>query len=214
MLRTCLVIALGCSSLAAADGPLMNAALQGKDLWGTISTSQGDITVHFLSKEAPHTVANFVGLAAGEKEFTDPKTASKVRRRFYDGLTFHRAMAEFMIQGGDPLGTGIGGPGFTFEDEFHAGRDFSKEGLLAMANHGAGTNGSQFFITVVPTPHLNGKHAIFGEVVSGFDVALAISQVPVDAKSRPLTPVIIQAVTISQKPPLAHRSAKERQSAP
>jgi len=199
MLRTCLLFALGLSSLAQADGPLMSAALKGQDLWGTISTSKGEIKVHFFSKEAPQTVANFVGLAAGEKEFTDPKTSQPAHRRFYDGLVFHRVIPDFMVQGGDPLGTGRGGPGYSFADEFQSGRGFDKVGLLAMANHGPGTNGSQFFITTSTPEHLNGLHTIFGEVISGYDVVVAIAAVPAQ-KSRPVTDVVIKSISISTKP--------------
>jgi peptidyl-prolyl cis-trans isomerase A (cyclophilin A) len=199
MLRTCLLLARGSSSLANADGPLMSAALKGQDLWGTISTSKGEIKVHFFSKEAPQTVANFVGLAAGEKAFTDPETNQQTHRKFYDGLIFHRVIPDFMVQGGDPLATGEGGPGYTFEDEFQSGRRFDKVGLLAMANLGPKTNGSQFFITTSTPEHLNGHHTIFGEVISGYEVVVAIAAVP-SRQSRPVTDVVIKSIKISQKP--------------
>ena len=130
----------------------------------TLHTNHGDIVINLLGDHAPKTVANFVGLASGTKEYRDPETGQKTTGRFYDGLTFHRVIDGFMIQGGDPEGTGRGGPGYTFADEFHPDLVFNKPYLLAMANAGPGTNGSQFFITVGPTPHLNRRHTIFGEV--------------------------------------------------
>ena len=174
----------------------MTAALKGKDLYATIATSQGDIVIHFFSKDAPKTVANFVGLAAGEKEFTDSTTNKQIKRAYYDGLVFHRVISDFMIQGGDPTGTGSGGPGYKFEDEFKSGRGFEKVGLLAMANAGPATNGSQFFITTSTPTYLNGKHTIFGEVISGYDVAVAISM----GKGEK---AVMKKVTISDKAPAA-----------
>jgi peptidyl-prolyl cis-trans isomerase A (cyclophilin A) len=150
---------------------------QGKgDLYAIFQTSQGNITVRLLEKDAPNTVANFVGLATGAKEWTDPRTGKKSKAKLYDGTKFHRVIPNFMIQGGDPLGTGTGDPGYRFEDEFQSGRKFDKPGLLAMANAGPNTNGSQFFITEVPTPHLNNKHTIFGEVVKGFELVPKIAR--------------------------------------
>src|SRR5882724_11981698 len=135
--------------------------------YAVFETSQGNIVVRLLENEAPKTVANFVGLAEGTKEFTNEKTGQKVKKPFYDGLIFHRVIPNFMIQGGCPLGTGTGGPGYQFKDEIVAGIGFDKKGLLAMANAGPGTNGSQFFITTAATPWLNGHHTIFGEVTEG-----------------------------------------------
>lgn len=203
MKRLSLLAIMVCSSWvgAGSNGPLTGAALEKQDLWATLSTTKGDIVVHLLSKEAPKTVANFVGLAMGEKEFTDPKTQKPTKRHFYDGLIFHRVIPEFMVQGGDPEGTGSGSPGYTFEDEFQSGRGFDKVGLMAMANRGPATNGSQFFLTTSTPKHLNGKHTIFGEIVAGYDVLLAISAVPCDARDRPLTNVVINKVTVSPKPP-------------
>jgi peptidyl-prolyl cis-trans isomerase A (cyclophilin A) len=155
---------------------MIDEARAGNDLYATFKTSMGDIVVKLLSKDAPKTVENFVGLATGEKEWTDPRTGKKTNARLYDGTLFHRVIADFMIQGGDPLGQGIGGPGYKFEDEFKSGRRFEKPGLLAMANAGPNTNGSQFFITEVPTPHLNNRHTIFGEVVKGFDLVPKIAR--------------------------------------
>src|ERR1700745_3061905 len=131
------------------------------------TTSEGAFTVQLFEAETPNTVANFVGLAEGTKEWTDPRTGKKVTRPFYNGLVFHRVIAGFMIQGGDPLGTGTGGPGYKFGDEFHPKLRHSKAGLLSMANAGPGTNGSQFFITLAPTTWLDNKHTVFGEVVEG-----------------------------------------------
>src|SRR6202042_3264872 len=138
--------------------------------YAILKTSEGTIVCRLFEKEAPKTVANFVELAEGKREWTHPTTRTKSSDKLYDGTVFHRVIPDFMIQGGDPLGTGTGGPGYQFEDEFDSGRRFDKPGLLAMANAGPGTNGSQFFITEVPTPHLNNRHTIFGEVVTGMDV--------------------------------------------
>jgi peptidyl-prolyl cis-trans isomerase A (cyclophilin A) len=150
---------------------------QGKgELYAIFQTSQGNITVRLLEKDAPETVANFVGLATGSKEWTDPRTRAKSHAKLYDGTVFHRVIPNFMIQGGDPLGTGTGDPGYRFKDEFGSGRSFDKPGLLAMANAGPNTNGSQFFITEVPTPHLNNRHTIFGEVVKGFELVPKIGR--------------------------------------
>jgi peptidyl-prolyl cis-trans isomerase A (cyclophilin A) len=146
------------------------------DLYAIFHTSRGNITVKLFEKDAPKTVANFVGLAEGKQEWTDPRSGQKSKARLYDGTSFHRVIPQFMIQGGDPLGTGTGGPGYRFEDEFQSGRKFDKPGLLAMANAGPGTNGSQFFITEVATPHLNNRHTIFGEVVKGFDLVPQIAR--------------------------------------
>src|ERR1700737_767615 len=162
------------------------------------TTSEGSFTVRLFDEDAPKTVANFVELAEGTMEWTDPKTGQKVKRPFYDGLIFHRVIGGFMIQGGDPLGTGTGGPGYKFGDEFHPDLAFSKPYLLAMANAGPGTNGSQFFITTVPTPWLTGKHTIFGEVIGGADVVEKISRVQTVPGDRPVTDVVLQSVTIQR----------------
>lgn len=148
----------------------------GKNLWATFCTSKGEIVVKLLVKESPKTVENFVGLATGEKEWLDPRTQQKTQAPLYDGTVFHRVIPDFMVQGGDPLGRGTGGPGYQFEDEFHGGLTFNRPGLLAMANAGPNTNGSQFFITEVPTTWLNNKHTIFGEVVKGFELVPDIAR--------------------------------------
>ncbi|KTC66286.1 peptidyl-prolyl isomerase (plasmid) [Legionella adelaidensis] len=160
-----------------------------------IKTSEGDITCELFDQAAPNTVANFVGLAMGTKEFTDPKTGKMVKRPFYNGLTFHRVIPGFMIQGGDPLGNGTGGPGYMFNNE-NTDASFAKPGVLAMANAGPNTNGSQFFITVAPQPSLQGSYNVFGQVIAGQDVADKISKVPTDAEDKPITPVIIESITI------------------
>ena len=166
--------------------------------YAVFETSQGNIVVKLLEKEAPNTVANFVGLVEGTKEFTNEKTGKKEKRPFYDGLIFHRVIPQFMIQGGCPHGSGIGGPGYKFGDEFHPSLKHSKPGKLSMANAGPNTNGSQFFITVAETPWLDNRHTIFGEVVEGQDVANKISNVPRDSNDRPRTPVIMQKVRIER----------------
>lgn len=166
--------------------------------YAVFETSQGNIVIRLLEKEAPKTVENFLGLAEGTKEYTDAKTGKKSKGNFYDGLTFHRVIPQFMIQGGCPLGTGTGDPGYRFADEFHPSLKHAKAGKLSMANSGPGTNGSQFFITVAPTPWLDNKHTIFGEVVEGQDIADKISNVPRDNGDRPRTPVILQKVKIER----------------
>ena len=147
-----------------------------EELYATFTTSAGEIVVKLLPEKAPKTVENFVALAEGTKEWTDPTTRQQVKRPLYDGTIFHRVIPDFMIQGGDPLGTGYGGPGFKFADEIGPENKFDRPGLLAMANAGPNTNGSQFFITEVPTPHLNRGHTIFGEVVKGFELVPKIAR--------------------------------------
>ncbi len=169
-----------------------------KGLYATIETSMGNVTVKLFEKETPKTVANFTGLVEGKKEWTDTKTGKKVKKKFYDGLAFHRVIPKFMVQGGCPLGNGTGGPGYAFEDEIVPSLVFDKPGYLAMANAGPGTNGSQFFITTVPTPWLNGHHTIFGEVIEGQNVVEKISNVKRGAQDKPETPVLIKKVTIKR----------------
>jgi peptidyl-prolyl cis-trans isomerase A (cyclophilin A) len=164
----------------------------------TFVTSLGQFTVRLMPEHAPTTVANFTGLATGEKEWTDPRTGQRSNARLYDGTMFHRVIPDFMIQGGDPLGRGTGGPGYEFEDETpDSGPSFDRPGLLAMANAGPNSNGSQFFVTVVPTPWLTGKHTIFGEVTEGMDVVNAISTTPTDGQDRPREQVVLQRVDIA-----------------
>ena len=162
------------------------------------TTSEGNFTIRLFDQEVPNTVANFVGLAEGTKEWTDPKTGQKVKRPFYDGLIFHRVIKDFMIQGGDPLGSGMGGPGYKFADEFNPKLKHSKPGILSMANAGPNTNGSQFFITLVPTTWLDNKHSVFGEVVSGLDVVEKIGKTATGANDRPVKPITVQSVKIER----------------
>ena len=166
--------------------------------YAIFETSQGNMVVKLHEKEAPRTVENFVGLAEGTKEFINEKTRQKEKRPFYDGLIFHRVIPNFLIQGGCPPGSGLGGPGYKFADEFHPSLKHSKAGKLSMANSGPGTNGSQFFITVAATPWLDNRHTIFGEVVEGQDVADQISKVTRDSNDRPRTPVTIQKLRIER----------------
>jgi len=166
--------------------------------YAIFETSQGNIVIKLLEKEAPKTVENFVGLAEGTREFTNEKTGKKEKRPFYDGLVFHRVIPDFMIQGGCPQGSGMGGPGYKFADEFHPSLKHSKPGKLSMANSGPNTNGSQFFITVAATPWLDNKHTIFGEVVEGQDVANKISTLPRDRNDRPNTAVTLNHVKIER----------------
>ncbi len=163
------------------------------------TTSEGNFKVRLFDQEVPNTVANFVGLAEGTKEFTDPKTGQKTKRPFYDGLVFHRVIDGFMLQGGCPLGTGTGGPGYKFGDEFDAKLRHSKPGMLSMANSGPNTNGSQFFVTLAATPWLDNKHSVFGEVVEGMDVVSKIGGTPTSKPGdRPLKPVTIQRVSVER----------------
>jgi peptidyl-prolyl cis-trans isomerase A (cyclophilin A) len=171
-----------------------------EDLYATLTTSKGPIRVQLFANHAPKTVANFVELAEGSREWTDPRSGSRSTDRLYDGTVFHRVISNFMIQGGDPLGTGTGGPGYRFADEFHPELAFTRPYLLAMANAGPGTNGSQFFITVAPTQWLTGKHTIFGEVADADSrqVVDAIATTQTGANDRPTTDVTIDSVTIER----------------
>jgi peptidyl-prolyl cis-trans isomerase A (cyclophilin A) len=175
-------------------GGLMSAEAANRT--AVIETNKGNITVELFDDKAPITAANFADLATGKKEYTDPKTGQKKKSNYFDGLIFHRVIPQFMIQGGDPLGTGTGGPGYQFNNEIVPGLGFDKPGRLAMANAGPNTNGSQFFITVAAYPSLTGSYSIFGQVTGGQDVADAISNVPRNASDRPDTPVVIKHVTI------------------
>ncbi|HEY7010944.1 MAG TPA: peptidylprolyl isomerase [Jatrophihabitantaceae bacterium] len=164
----------------------------------TLHTSSGDIRVQLYGNQAPKTVANFVELASGAREWTHPGTGAKSTDPLYNGTVFHRVIAGFMIQGGDPLGEGYGGPGYKFADEFHPDMSFDRPYLLAMANSGPNTNGSQFFITVGPTPHLNRRHTIFGEVADADSRAVVdtIATTATGRNDRPTTPVTIESVTV------------------
>ncbi|HEX4773553.1 MAG TPA: peptidylprolyl isomerase [Bryobacteraceae bacterium] len=177
-------------------------------LYAIIYTTEGNIVCRLFEKEAPKAVANFTGLATGTRAWTDPATGKLVHRPLYSGTIFHRVIPDFMIQGGDPLADGTGSPGYTFQDEFAGDHQFDRPGILAMANSGPNTNGSQFFITVAPTPWLNHKHTIFGEVVSGQDVADAISKVPRNEENdKPNTPVRIVRILIRRVPAAAAKPA-------
>ena len=171
------------------------------ETYATLKTNKGDIVIHLFANHAPKTVENFVGLAEGTKEYTVPQTGRTSPDRFYDGLGFHRIIKDFMLQGGDPLGDGRGGPGYTFKDEFHPELQFDRKYLLAMANAGPGTNGSQFFITTAPTPHLNNRHTIFGEVEDQQSRAVvdAINTTRTDSRDRPVEPVVIESVEIDRR---------------
>ena len=167
--------------------------------YAVFTTSEGTFKIKLFDQEVPNTVANFVGLAEGTKEYTDPKTGQKTKRPFYDGMVFHRVIEGFMLQGGCPLGTGTGGPGYKFGDEFHAKLRHTKPGILSMANAGPNTNGSQFFVTLAATPWLDNKHSVFGEVVEGMDVVNKIGSVATSKPGdRPLKPVTINSVKIEQ----------------
>ena len=168
-------------------------------MFALFETTQGNFKVKLFEDRVPNTVANFVGLAEGTKEFIDAKTGDKAKRPFYDGLIFHRVIRDFMIQGGCPTGTGTGGPGYKFADEIIAGQNkHEKAGMLSMANAGPNTNGSQFFITTVPTPWLDKGHTIFGEVVEGYDVVDKIEKTKTAPGDRPLEPIVIKKLTIQR----------------
>lgn len=169
-------------------------------LFATLKTNQGDIRLELFPHHAPKTVANFAELAEGKREWVNPETGEKTTAPLYDGTIFHRVISGFMIQGGDPLGTGTGGPGYRFADEFHPELQFDRPYLLAMANAGPGTNGSQFFITVGPTPHLNRRHTIFGEVADGpsRQVVDGIANTATGAMDRPTQDVVIESVQLER----------------
>ena len=167
--------------------------------YAVFNTTEGKITVRLFESDAPVTVKNFIDLAEGKREWTHPTTRAKSSNKLFDGTIFHRVIPDFMIQGGDPAGTGMGGPGYRFEDETKgSAHKFDKPGKLAMANSGPNTNGCQFFITVAPTPWLTGNHTIFGEVVEGQEIADKISKVARGPQDKPKTPVVLESVTIER----------------
>jgi peptidyl-prolyl cis-trans isomerase A (cyclophilin A) len=171
-----------------------------RELFATLHTNHGPVRVQLFPDHAPKTVQNFVGLADGSGEWSDPKSGQKGDGPLYNGTVFHRVISGFMIQGGDPLGTGTGGPGYRFKDEIHPELAFTKPYLLAMANAGPGTNGSQFFITVANTTHLTGKHTIFGEVAdqASRDVVDSIATAPTGSMDRPREDVVLEKIDIEQ----------------
>jgi peptidyl-prolyl cis-trans isomerase A (cyclophilin A) len=184
----------------SAEAPAWSCkdAKMANNLTATLRTNQGTVVLRLFPDHAPKTVRNFTELAQGGREWTNPETGAITRDRLYDGTIFHRVIPGFMIQGGDPLGSGRGGPGYKFADEFHPDLSFDRPYLLAMANAGPGTNGSQFFITTVPTPHLNRRHTIFGEVIEGADVVDKISQLKTDHSDRPAEDVVIESIQIDE----------------
>ena len=192
------LLLVGFSVKTEAKTKKIETTKKGSDVIATFETNRGTFKVKLYADKAPKTVENFVGLADGTKEWTDPKTKAKVKKPFYDGLTFHRVIKDFMIQGGCPKGDGTGDPGYKFADEFAPGLKHDKPGLLSMANAGPNTNGSQFFITTVATPWLDGKHAIFGEVTEGMDVIRTIESTKTAPGDRPVEPVVVKKVTIQK----------------
>ncbi len=191
------MISLVASTCMMTGNPMASEAQEKKPgTYAVFHTSEGDFTAKLFDKEVPNTVANFVGLAEGTKEWKDPATGKGVKKPFYNGLIFHRVIDGFMIQGGCPMGNGMGGPGYKFADEFHPSLRHDKAGILSMANSGPNTNGSQFFVTLGPTPHLNNKHAVFGEVVSGMDVVKKIGSCKVGAGDRPVKEIVMKDVKI------------------
>jgi peptidyl-prolyl cis-trans isomerase A (cyclophilin A) len=206
------VVALLVGVSAAVAAPSKAPAKRSPGLYAIMTTNRGTIVLKLFEKEAPKTVANFVGLATGKKAWTDPKTGKKVKRPFYNGLTFHRVIPDFMIQGGDPNGNGSGGPGYEFANETSPSLRHDRPGRLSMANAGPDTNGSQFFITVAAKPHLDGGYSIFGQVVEGMPVVLKIVNAPRDASDKPLEPQIIRSVKIERvgAAPAASKSSAKR----
>ena len=163
----------------------------------TLHTTAGDIEVELFAERAPRTVENFVGLATGEQAWTDPESGEEIEGEpLYDDVLFHRVIEGFMIQGGDPTGTGRGGPGYSFDDEFHDELRHDSAGILSMANSGPNTNGSQFFITLDAQPHLDDRHAVFGDVIDGMDVVREIGTTAVDANDRPTEDILLESVTV------------------
>ena len=169
-------------------------------MYAHFTTSEGNFTARLFDAETPNTVANFTGLADGSKEWTDPRSGRKVKQPYFNGTVFHRVIDGFMIQGGDPLGQGTGGPGYTFADEFHPKLKHEKAGILSMANRGPDTNGGQFFITLAATPWLDNKHSVFGEITEGMDVVKKIGGTATGKPGdRPVKPITIESVKIEKK---------------
>ena len=203
------LFAAACGGKAATEAPpapvpgasTAASTPAGKTPHAIFETTKGRIVCRLFPEDAPKTVENFVSLATGKKTWTDPATGQSVNRPLYDGTIFHRVIPGFMIQGGDPLGRGTGGPGYRFEDEFSGKRRFERAGILAMANSGPNTNGSQFFITVAPTPWLDNKHTIFGEVVDGQQAVDAVTQAPrsQDGSDRPVEPIVVKELKIEYR---------------
>ena len=165
-------------------------------LMARINTTMGPLEVQLFESEAPNTVANFVGLALGTKQYVDPRTRQPGSGPYYNGTQLHRVIPNFMIQAGDPTATGTGSPGFRFNDEFHPNLRHDRPGVLSMANSGPNSNGGQFFITETPTPHLDNRHSVFGVVVKGVELVGQIARVPTDQRDKPLTPVVLESVEI------------------
>jgi peptidyl-prolyl cis-trans isomerase A (cyclophilin A) len=192
------MIAPAVASAQTDKGPDLDPA---KEYYGRFITNKGEIFVKFFPKTAPETVKNFVNLAEGTRDFRDPKTGKWTKRPYFNGIQFHRVIPDFMVQTGDPTATGMGGPGYSFRDEFHPTTDFNKPGILGMANSGANTNGSQFFITEKPVEWLNNKHTVFGEILSGTDgleVVKAIARVDRDGGDKPKSAVVIERIVIKR----------------
>ena len=169
------------------------------ETYARFTTSVGSFTIRLFDQEVPKTVENFVGLAEGTKPWSHPRTGQRVQTPYYDGTIFHRVIGGFMIQGGDPLGQGTGGPGYEFADEFHPKLRHSKAGMLSMANRGPHTNGGQFFITLAPATHLDNRHSVFGEVVEGMEIVSAIGGATTGPRDRPVTDIVISSVTIERR---------------
>ena len=188
----------GCTS--EGSGTVEGSRSDG-DSTATLRTTMGEVVIDLYGDRAPRTVANFVGLATGSKAWVDPRTGESIDGDpLYDDVLFHRVIDGFMIQTGDPTGTGRGGPGYQFDDEFHDDLTHDRAGVVSMANAGPDTNGSQFFITLAPTPHLDGRHSVFGQVTEGMDVVEAIGSVETDANDRPLDPVVLESVSVEATP--------------
>jgi len=199
------LVAIALAAQTASQFPTPTAATPAREngLYARFETSMGNITAKLFDTETPVTVQNFVALVLGKKPFIDPKTGQKVTRPFYDGITFHRVIPKFMIQAGDPTGTGAYSAGFTIPDEFNSTLKFDRPGRLGMANIGQkNSGGCQFFITEAPTPHLNNLHTIFGQVVEGQDVVTKIANVPRDANNKPRTPVVIKRIVLEREGPM------------